>query len=133
MEKKESTIYFNQQFGQRVKALRENLHLTRKELAERLDISDYFMVEIESGRKGTSNITLCNIAEVLCTTIDYLLTGREKFSDVSTVTAMLRTIDEPLVQGAEELLKTYIATVSFVKAKIIQKEIVDARGDESDG
>lgn len=108
----------NMALGQRVKSLREDLTLSRKEVAERIDISEYFMVEIESGRKGASNITLCKLAEVLCTTVDYLLTGRDKFSDTSQITAMLATIDQPLVKGAEDILKAYLGSVSYIKSCI---------------
>ena len=63
----------NLELGQRVKELREALNLSRKDLAELLDISDYFLVEIELGRRGVSNVTLCKLADALCTTTDYLL------------------------------------------------------------
>ena len=53
----------NLELGQRVKELREALNLSRKDLAELLDISDYFLVEIELGRRGVSNVTLCKLAD----------------------------------------------------------------------
>ena len=73
MADKGQNMELNLELGQRVKELREALNLSRKDLAELLDISDYFLVEIELGRRGVSNVTLCKLADALCTTTDYLL------------------------------------------------------------
>lgn len=118
MSSKEENMKLNFDLGHRVRILRENLKLTRKDMSERIDISEYFLIEIESGRKGVSNVTLCRIAEVLCTTTDYLLTGRNQFADVTSVTSMLSTIDQPLVKGAEDILKTYLSNISFIKSQL---------------
>ena len=64
------------EFGHRVKQSRENLNLSRKDFAEIIGISEYFLVQIELGKRGVSNVTLCKMSEALCTTTDYLLTGR---------------------------------------------------------
>ena len=68
------------EFGQCVKQSRENLNLSRKDFAEIIDISEYFLVQIELGKRGVSNVTLCKMSETLCTTTDYLLTGRTELS-----------------------------------------------------
>lgn len=105
-------------FGQRVKQSRENLNLSRKDFAEIIDISEYFLVQIELGRRGVSNITLCKMSEALCTSTDYLLTGREGVSDISAITSLLEKVDAPFLIGAELLLKGYINSISFIKAKV---------------
>jgi len=45
------------EFGQRVKQSRENLNLSRKDFAEIIGISEYFLVQIELGKRVASN---CN-------------------------------------------------------------------------
>ena len=65
MADKGQNMELNLELGQRVKELREALNLSRKDLAELLDISDYFLVEIELGRRGVSNVTLCKLADAL--------------------------------------------------------------------
>lgn len=104
----------NLELGQRVKELREALNLSRKDLAELLDISDYFLVEIELGRRGVSNVTLCKLADALCTTTDYLFHGP---SDIKSITALLESVDEPLLHSAERLLKEYINGIHYIRAK----------------
>ncbi len=67
---------------------------------------------------GHPNVTLCKMSEALCTTTDYLLTGRAELSNISAITSLLAKIDEPLLIGAEMLLKAYINSISFIKAKV---------------
>lgn len=105
-------------FGQRVKRSRENLNLSRKDFAEIIDISEYFLVQVELGKRGVSNVTLCKMSEALCTSTDYLLTGKEGLSDISSITSLLEKVDEPFLIGAEMLLKGYINSISFIKAKV---------------
>ena len=100
------------EFGQRVKKSRENLNLSRKDFAEITDISEYFLVQVELGKRGVSNVTLCKMAEVLCTTTDYLLTGRRDVSDTSAITCLLEKIESPFLIGAEKLLIGYINSIN---------------------
>ena len=39
-------------------------------------------------------------------------------SNISAITFLLAKIDEPLLIGAEMLLKAYINSISFIKAKV---------------
>ena len=104
--------------GQRVKWSRENLNLSRKAFAEIIDISEYFLVQVELGKRGVSNVTLCKMSEALCNTTDYLLTGKVGTSDISSITSLLEKVDEPFLIGAEMLLKGYINSISIIKAKV---------------
>lgn len=117
MSTKEENAKLNLQLGNRVKVLREKLGLSREELAECVDISAYFLIEIETGRKGVSNVTLCKLAEALCTTTDYLLTGRKHDADVSDIVAMMSTMEEPIVEGAERIIKAYLCAVNRSRQK----------------
>lgn len=116
--KKDENLKYNKEIGLRIRSLREALNLSRKELSERVDFLEYFLVELENGRKGPSIPSLCRLAEALHTTIDYLVMGRSSFTDPSTVMSMLSTIDESLLEGAEAMLKTYLNSISFITARV---------------
>lgn len=109
------------EFGQRVKKSRENPNLSRKDFAEIIDISEYYLVQVELVKRGVSNITLCKMSEALCNSTDYLLTGRTKLSDISAITSLLARVDEPFLIGAEMLRKGYINSISFIKAKVTEQ------------
>lgn len=76
---------FHCQVGERISRLRVEKRQTREKLSEKVGISDRFLYDIESGRKGCSAENLLGIARALGTSADYLLTGemdfaRDKFS-----------------------------------------------------
>jgi len=62
-------------FGVRLKALRKQKKMTQKELAEKVDVRFPQLNKYECGLHAPSLIALVLIAEVLDTTVDYLLTG----------------------------------------------------------
>lgn len=62
-------------FGARLKALRKQKKLTQKELAEKIDVRHPQLNKYECGLHTPPLIALVLMAEVLNTTVDYLLTG----------------------------------------------------------
>ena len=61
--------------GKRIKTLRLEKKLTREDFAFIADISDKFLYEIESGKKGFSATTLVKISKALKVSMDYIMTG----------------------------------------------------------
>lgn len=68
----------NKIIGQRIREMREAHSYTREALAELVDISDKFLYEIETGRKGFSADVLCRLSKVLSVSCDYIMLGEEK-------------------------------------------------------
>jgi len=62
-------------FGIRLKELRKQQKLTQKELAEKINVRHPQLNKYECGLHAPPLITLVLMAEVLDTTVDYLLTG----------------------------------------------------------
>lgn len=122
LSSKSENAKLNFVFGQRVKLLRENLNLSRKALAEILDISDMFLTQIELGQRGVSNVTLIKFADALCTTTDYLLTGRTNGADITSILSLLERMEPPILHGAENLLKEYLNSINYVKSKVEQSQ-----------
>lgn len=63
--------------GLRLRALREESGYTREQLAEYVELSDKFIYEVESGRKGLSAMTLIRFCSVFHVSSDYILLGVE--------------------------------------------------------
>jgi len=61
--------------GSRIKEQRLALKLTREKLAYMASISDKFLYDIESGKKGLSAETLRKIKRALGVSADWLLDG----------------------------------------------------------
>lgn len=62
-------------FGVRLKGLRKQQKLTQKELAEKIDVRHPQLNKYECGLHAPPLITLVLMAEVLDTSVDYLLAG----------------------------------------------------------
>ena len=60
------------EIGNRIRLEREKFDMTREKLAELLNLSPYFLGQIERGERKMSISTLINISECLHISIDYL-------------------------------------------------------------
>ncbi|MBR2915919.1 MAG: helix-turn-helix transcriptional regulator [Clostridia bacterium] len=97
--------------GKRIRMQREYLGMTRESLAEKLDITPKFCSDIELGIKGMSVNTLCNIADVLSLSTDYILFGVNKDSLDNTISALLRKCPSSKLCHLEKIIKAYISAI----------------------
>ena len=63
--------------GQRIRKIREEKSMTQKKLAEKVMVSPSSITRLESGQTMVSVFTIIKIAEVLNTSISFLLSGDE--------------------------------------------------------
>ena len=70
--------------------------MKRSELAERAQLSDNFIRQVENGEKGLSSKSICNISEALNVTTDCILRGVDYLDDQLTYTkqALVSFTDE---------------------------------------
>lgn len=66
--------------GTRIRKRREELNISREQLAEQLDVSSKFISDIECGIRGVSLKRLVLLSVYLSLSVDYIL-----FGDVSSV------------------------------------------------
>lgn len=85
------------EIGNRIHDFRIQNHYTQAQFAELIDISVNFLSEIENGKKGMSQDTICRICSYFNISADYLLFGKELQPDNPhklTETASLLTVEE---------------------------------------
>lgn len=63
------------EIGKRVHDFRTEHHYTQAQFAEMMDISVNFLSEIENGKKGMSQETICRLCSYFDISADYLLFG----------------------------------------------------------
>jgi len=92
--------------GERIMILRIDRGYTREQLAELANISDKFLYEIETGKKGFSATTLLNISKALEVSLDYIMTGigSRKYDD--EIAATLEKFKPNTLEMVDRLLKT---------------------------
>ncbi len=65
----------NLEIGERIRGIRENLHMNREKFSEIIDISEVFLGQIERGERSLSIKTLTKIVKFTGTSTDYILFG----------------------------------------------------------
>lgn len=63
--------------GQRIKELRLSLGSTQKELTDQIGVAQNTIAQYEKGKAETSIEAIISLANILQTTTDYLLLGKE--------------------------------------------------------
>ncbi|NBI07777.1 helix-turn-helix domain-containing protein [Senegalia massiliensis] len=65
----------NKSIGLRIRNEREKFKLSREELAELINLSDYYIGQLERGERQMSLTTMVNISKHLHISLDYLIFG----------------------------------------------------------
>ena len=67
----------NIEIGERIRSVRENMHLSREKFSEYIDISEVFLGQIERGESSLSLKTLDSIVSFTGVSTDFILYGDE--------------------------------------------------------
>ena len=76
MTENREKVLNQKEIGRRVRLRREDLGLSREQLAEKIDVSNQFIADIEYGNRGMSLETLYKMSKILQTSADYFLAGK---------------------------------------------------------
>lgn len=76
--------------GERIRAQREELGLSRENFATIVNLSPYYIGQIERGDRNMSIYTLYNISEALNISIDYILKGKVQYMENILITESLK-------------------------------------------
>ncbi len=91
--------------GMRIKKLRLEKRYTREQLAYLADISDKFLYEIESGKKGFSAVTLMKLSKAMNVSMDYIMAGKDMKSSEDGIVATLEQFKPNTLENVERLIK----------------------------
>lgn len=85
------------EIGARIRKQRERIGLTQEQLGEACGLSCSFVGHIERGSRKLSVESLCNLASVLGTSVDYLLFDHElqEASLPAEISSILQGYDQP--------------------------------------
>lgn len=102
--------------GERLRALREGLNMTREEFAEEIGITAGYVAEVELSKKTMSSITIGKTCEALSVSADYLMFGRKEKANVDLIIEMLSNMDQKYVDYAADILKAYVLAIGSTKS-----------------
>jgi transcriptional regulator with XRE-family HTH domain len=94
------------EIGNRIRLEREKFDMTREKLAELLNLSPYFLGQIERGERKMSISTLINISECLHISIDYLFFEQVNINSNNNVLhSLINKCSEKEIAVIEGLIK----------------------------
>lgn len=96
--------------GNRLRVERENLNMTREELAELIGISPYFLGQIERGERNMSIKTLTSLSQCLHISIDYLFYGPDSIwnGNADDLYSLLRRCSEKEINIFKAIIKVLL-------------------------
>jgi transcriptional regulator with XRE-family HTH domain len=93
------------EIGNRIRIERENFDMTREKLSELVNLSPYFLGQIERGERKMSINTLIKISECLHISIDYLFFEQVNINTNSNVLhSLINRCSEKEVTVIEEII-----------------------------
>jgi len=92
--------------GDRIRIGREEFQISREKFAELLNLSPFFVGQIERGERKMSISTLINVSECLHISIDYLIFGDiEKAEENNSFQSLISKCSQEEVKVIEEIAK----------------------------
>lgn len=88
--------------GKRIQIRRKQLGYTQEQLADMMNVSIQMVSNLERGNKAIRIDNLINLSQILNTSIDYILTGKETLDDLGALTvrlAQLSTKDQKMIEA----------------------------------
>lgn len=101
--------------GKRIQKFRTNNGYTQAQFAEIMDISVNFLSEIENGKKGMSQDTLCKLCFHFKISADFILFGKSE--ETSYAKGNLIELANSLDSNDLELVIEYLTSLQKIKNK----------------
>ena len=112
-------MQFNQEdidIGERLRGIRENMHMTREQFSEKIDITDSFLGQIERGERSLSTKTLVKIVKFTGISADYILFGDNSSNNtISKINRILNKCSDSVLDYIYNLIRSTFYFVKNVK------------------
>ena len=93
--------------GKRIKKIRQEQHMTQEQLAEKLNVSNQHISDIERGLNGMSIPALMEICKALDSDADYILFGTSTRAKSNPINRVVSRMTPSQSMYAEEILIAY--------------------------
>lgn len=116
----------NLEIGERIRKIREEMHMSRDTFSEKIDVSVVFLGQIERGERSLSLKTLSNIVKYSGASTDYLLFGNDKENSTrKKITRILNLSSDETVNFLYEIIRNTHSFVKEIKKLDIEENLKD--------
>ena len=99
--------------GDRIRIEREKFEISREKFAELLNLSPFFVGQIERGERKMSISTLINVSECLHISIDYLIFGEiHKDEESNSLKLLISKCSSKEAKIIEEIIKIILPHIT---------------------
>lgn len=105
--KVKSQYYDYEPIGKRIRKIRKERGLTQEYVAEKLNVSNQHISDIERGLNGMSIPSLMDLCRILDIDADYILFGTSTRTEANPINKMLSKMTPKQSMHAEEILTAY--------------------------
>ena len=105
----------NAAIGYRIKLARENAGMTQERLAEHIQRSTQFISTVERGAAGPSLETVIRICEVLNTSSEWILRGRQSSADVELIASKFSELSDQQLVYLDKLADNLLMMLKIEK------------------
>lgn len=103
----------NIQIGERVRKIREDLHMSREKFSEMIDVSDVFLGQLERGERSLSTKTLVKIVNFTGISSDFILFGDNTSNNI--ISKINRILNNCSIDLLDYIYKLIRDTFYFIK------------------
>jgi len=96
------------EIGNRIRIQRENFDMSRETLSELINLSPYFLGQIERGQRKMSINTLIKVSECLHISIDYLIFEQGNIDNSTVLHSLLNRCSEKEIGVIESIIKVIL-------------------------
>lgn len=108
---------FKLAMGERIRKKREEMHMSRDQFAELIDMTTHSVAQIELGNRAASYISLRKICSLLGVTADYVLYGIVPAEIPDSLTLSLSRLDSKYMPCVQEQVQALLKAVYISKEK----------------
>ena len=98
----------------RIRRAREQMGYTREQFAEKLDVSVFYLAELERGKTGLSVKMLLKICSLLGLSADYVLFGGDRSGD-ELLLERIRRIDSAYIPMLNKIINELLILTTRAK------------------
>ena len=99
--------YAYESMGKRIRKIRRERNMTQEALAERLNVSNQHISDIERGLNGMSVPSLMDLCRALDADVNYILFGTYTRADSNPINRIMSKLTPTQRMYAEEILTAY--------------------------
>lgn len=102
---------YDLEVGQRIRAARESMHMSREKFGRLCDISPSFLAAVESGKKGITSKTVYKICSAAHLSANYIVSGKKSEKNEGILPELIGELSDREREHVLQMISVYVRSV----------------------